>query len=43
MYDLYNKKPMEMNDYDFLEWAKDFFTDDEWDRLCDLLSRTEED
>lgn len=30
--------PMEMNNYDFCDWAKQFFTDEEWERLCDLLN-----
>lgn len=31
-------KPIDMNDFDFLDYARNQFTDDEWDRLCDLLS-----
>lgn len=32
-----DKNPIEMNDFDFLDWARKKFSDDEWDRLCDLL------
>lgn len=33
--------PMEMNYYDFLDWAKEFFSSEEWERLCDILQGIE--
>ena len=31
--------PNSMSDYDFLDMARDKFTEEEWDRLCDLLAK----
>lgn len=33
----------DMCDYDFLNWAQGHFSEDEWDRLCDLLENDYDD
>ena len=36
-------EPKDMCDYDFLNYARSQFTDEEWDRLCDLLENDYDD